>query len=605
MNRPTMKAVSSALLLASLAGAASAQCDATWIKANDAASNDTFGRSVALSEFWGVVGAPDDDNSRGAGAGTAYIYARFGTAFIQVYEARPTTAGSVTGAGFDVDVTNTHMLVGHRDSSGLQGGATVFKTNGTNWFQQATLTPAGLDASDKFGEAVAIDGVTAIVGAPGDDTTGPNSGAVYFFTEDAGVWTPGGAMTLFNNDGSAIGSAVAIDGLTAVVGAPDRDSSGVFNSGAVFIVRRGLGWNLSQTLTDPEVIHANERFGGSVAIDGDWIAIGAPQASTASQTAVGTVYIYQRVNNQFEYVQRIPAPDFDYANDFGTSVALHGDVLVIGAVGSSGPKAYYMRRDASGEFNFEAAYEGTTGYAMDVAVEGQTMLVGDTLKELAGFPSNSGAAQTIILNPDSGANAWWDARSIAVPSTHTGCTSGATNDGNASCGTSDASPDVWYTFTAPATGLISVDTLGSSYDTVLSIHEPGTPNTSLACNDDIFPAIENDSRVTMQVTAGQPLLLRVSGFNNNSGEYTLHIRMQCPGDITTGAVQGTGGYGIPNGVLNNDDFFFYLSMYAAGTMHIADLTTGAVPGTPGYGTPNGVINNDDFFYYLSLFAQGC
>jgi hypothetical protein len=38
---------------------------------------------------------------------------------------------------------------------------------------------------------------------------------------------------------------------------------------------------------------------------------------------------------------------------------------------------------------------------------------------------------------------------------------------------------------------------------------------------------------------------------------------------------------------------------------VADLTTGAVPGQPGYGVPDGVLNNDDFFYYLSLFAAGC
>ncbi len=79
----------------------------------------------------------------------------------------------------------------------------------------------------------------------------------------------------------------------------------------------------------------------------------------------------------------------------------------------------------------------------------------------------------------------------------------------------------------------------------------------------------------------------------------------CLPDLTTGAVPGQPGYGVPNGLLNNDDFFYYLTQFSAGNLAVADLTTGAIPGSPGYGVPNGIINNDDFFYYLSIFAAGC
>ncbi|MEZ6234265.1 MAG: GC-type dockerin domain-anchored protein [Phycisphaerales bacterium] len=78
----------------------------------------------------------------------------------------------------------------------------------------------------------------------------------------------------------------------------------------------------------------------------------------------------------------------------------------------------------------------------------------------------------------------------------------------------------------------------------------------------------------------------------------------CDPDLTTGAIAGQPGYGVPNGVLNNDDFFYYLALFAANDP-AADLTTGAIAGQPGYGVPNGIINNDDFFYYLALFAAGC
>ncbi len=79
----------------------------------------------------------------------------------------------------------------------------------------------------------------------------------------------------------------------------------------------------------------------------------------------------------------------------------------------------------------------------------------------------------------------------------------------------------------------------------------------------------------------------------------------CRPDLTTTAVPGSPGYGVPNGVVSNDDFFFCLTSFAAGNLAIADLTTTAVPGSAGYGIPNGVVTNDDFFYYLTVFAAGC
>jgi len=79
----------------------------------------------------------------------------------------------------------------------------------------------------------------------------------------------------------------------------------------------------------------------------------------------------------------------------------------------------------------------------------------------------------------------------------------------------------------------------------------------------------------------------------------------CRPDLTTSALPGSPGYGVPNGTLNNDDFFYYLAQFSAGNLARADLTTGAVPGSPGYGVPNGIINNDDFFYYLTMFGLGC
>jgi len=93
--------------------------------------------------------------------------------------------------------------------------------------------------------------------------------------------------------------------------------------------------------------------------------------------------------------------------------------------------------------------------------------------------------------------------------------------------------------------------------------------------------------------------------HGSSMQGVVIVEAACRLDLTTGAVPGGPGYGVPNGVLSNDDFFYYVAQFAQGNLGVADLTAGAVPGSPGYGVPNGILSNDDFFFYLSLFAAGC
>jgi hypothetical protein len=136
--------------------------------------------------------------------------------------------------------------------------------------------------------------------------------------------------------------------------------------------------------------------------------------------------------------------------------------------------------------------------------------------------------------------------------------------------------------------------------------------------DDGSPAIDRgrNAAVPAGITldlAGNPRYFDDPNTNNPGGASGAFVDMGayeyqgptiCLPDLTTTANPLQPGFGEPNGVLNNEDFFYYLLLFAAGNPQ-ADMTTTAVPGSPGYGTPNGVINNDDFFYYLGLFAAGC
>lgn len=123
--------------------------------------------------------------------------------------------------------------------------------------------------------------------------------------------------------------------------------------------------------------------------------------------------------------------------------------------------------------------------------------------------------------------------------TFTGTTVGATNDGTATCGSSSFSPDVWFRYVAPADGPVSMDTFGSGYDTVLSLHT-GCPGSGfeLRCNDDVFGL---QSAISFTAQAGVSYWVRVSGFAGATGPFELHVG-------SGGAVSGTvteAGSGTP------------------------------------------------------------
>jgi len=80
---------------------------------------------------------------------------------------------------------------------------------------------------------------------------------------------------------------------------------------------------------------------------------------------------------------------------------------------------------------------------------------------------------------------------------------------------------------------------------------------------------------------------------------------RCAADLTGSADPNNPGFGVKDGLLDANDFFYYLDRFAAGDLTVADLTGSVDPNDPGFGTPDGALDASDFFFYLSLFAQGC
>jgi hypothetical protein len=157
-------------------------------------------------------------------------------------------------------------------------------------------------------------------------------------------------------------------------------------------------------------------------------------------------------------------------------------------------------------------------------------------------------ATQVIVAPAAPTNDACSNATAIIAGVYSGNTANANNDGSASCGSSNTSRDVWFSYFAPTSGTVDINTCGSSYDTVLSVHTgcPGTTANQLAggCNDDApgNGCGGRDSRIVMPVTAFTTYYIRVSGFNGASGFFFLSLIPQAPAnDLCSGAIAITPG----------------------------------------------------------------
>ena len=222
------------------------------------------------------------------------------------------------------------------------------------YFPMDHLTPSNDDANDRFGYTVAIDGNTAVVGAPHeasngsdpDDNSAPDSGAVYVFVRSGSSWYQQGYFKATNSDAyDQFGTAVAIDGDTIVVGANLEDGDGssewdnsAVNSGAAYVfVRNGSTWS-QQAYLKASNAEYGDFFGTRVAISDNTIVIGAngedsdgSSQSDNSASHAGAAYVFAYDGSNWTQQAYLKAPNADYGDDL-VAVAIDGDTIAIGAI---------------------------------------------------------------------------------------------------------------------------------------------------------------------------------------------------------------------------------------------------------------------------------
>jgi len=383
----------------------------TKLLAPDGAAGDRFGAGVALSGDTALVGAPGDDVGADADRGAAHVFVRSASGW--TWQARLDAAGSDVGDRFGASVAleADRALVGAPGVAvggiaGL-GAAWVFQRAGTTWSEQARLAAADAAANDAFGSAVALSGSRAVVGAPQRAAVG----GAYVFERDVSTWTQQAVLVPGAAGGGRAGARVALAGDTIVLGEPRWGQAFVF-------VRVGATW-LQQAVLDPPAGESGAAYGDAVAVSGDLVAVGQPMAHVDGVAGRGSAEVWRRVAGVWTRVHRITPPATS-PHAFGSTVALDGARLVVGAPDAgaaptiSGAASVFEGADATlGAPIVLGAGSGPNGSMGEaVAIDGDTLVLGAPFERVFGF-AGAGAVYVYVRS-----NGEWSLQQrLTAPST--------------------------------------------------------------------------------------------------------------------------------------------------------------------------------------------
>jgi hypothetical protein len=385
----------------------------------------------------------------------------------------------------------------------------------------------------------------------------------------------GGVADAANNVESVFLPAGVSGPFTVTVTATNINSDGVpGNASALDQDYALVVYNATTVAANNNCANAIPVSNGATPFDTTGATTDGPTESQCS-FCCGDLQINQDI--WFTYTATCASTDFSLCgSSYDTKIAIYAG----GTCPSSPNTAIACNDDAC----------GTTGLNSDVnipTIAGQTYLI-----RVGGYSTNAGPG-TLTITPGTGLNDSCSNAFVIGPGTYFGSTSCSTNDGQPSCGLSTTTGDVWYSFTAPGPGRLTVDTCGSTYDTVLSLHSgcPGTTANEITCDDDAGAngTCPNtlQSWISAQVVGGNTYLIRVAGYNTITGNYQLNVAFascypNCDNSTTPP-------------VLNVLDFSCFINKYAAGDPYA---------NCDGSTTPP-VLNVLDFACFLNRYAAGC
>jgi MYXO-CTERM domain-containing protein len=269
------------------------------LEASDGTAFASFGAAVALAGDTVLVGARDADAARATRAGATYVYTRSGSPWSA--QAKLEASDGADGDAFGVAVAldgDTALVGANGDATPrgvAAGSAYVFVRSGAAWTEQARLEASDGAEGDVFGFSVSLSGDTALVGALYDDTPqGNDAGSAYVFVRSGTMWTEQARIRPSDGaTGDFFGYAVSLEGDTALVGAPRHSTSRGTNVGSAYLItRRGTNWGV-QSRIDARDGAAVDQLGTAVSLDGATALVGAPFDDTTRGMDVGSAYVFR------------------------------------------------------------------------------------------------------------------------------------------------------------------------------------------------------------------------------------------------------------------------------------------------------------------------
>ncbi|MES2777565.1 MAG: hypothetical protein V4722_25525 [Bacteroidota bacterium] len=299
-----------------------------------------FGYSVSTSGNYAIVGAWGDNVGGNVSQGSANIYQYDGVQWVFMQKLTDATGAAGDEFGYSVSISGNSAIVGARkDDVGAnadQGSAIIYQYNGTSWVFMQKITDAAGAANDYYGHSVSVSGNFLIVGSPGDDNgANTNQGSVIFYEYYNVInWVPIQKTVYAPVAGSNFGNSVSISGNHAIVGANGFDVATISGSGegaAIVYQFIGTNWVYTQRITDYAGA-ANDYFGSSVSISGNYAIVGAPYDDFSGMMDSGSASIFKWNGSNWILMERLNnTTPFD-TDLFGFSVAISGNYAMVGCL---------------------------------------------------------------------------------------------------------------------------------------------------------------------------------------------------------------------------------------------------------------------------------
>ncbi|MBX2821248.1 MAG: FG-GAP repeat protein [Rhodothermaceae bacterium] len=359
-------------------GEDSEQSFLTQLIADDASNGAEFGKHVAVSGDYAIIGAPGDQDENGS-RGAAYMFKREGEAWIQTTKLKRSDTND--GFGESVAIDGDYAIIGGKDD------AFIFERMGDEWQEVVRLEEFAVPNGSGYGESVDINGNYAIVGAPRvSGRNVPFIGSVFIYERSGGSWSTmqkidcraelfcgsfgasvaisermalvgipaafsdeeiDGAVSLYeidptgtewnqflrftsnvravSADSGAFGASVALHGESAIVG-------GLFMRRAFLFESEAEDWGKTATFRPTIDGVINSFYGWNVAIGEEYAAVSDVTASAdLSQSEEDAVHFFRRQGDTWAEIGRVNVSEVRDGDFFGHSLSISGSSLIVGA----------------------------------------------------------------------------------------------------------------------------------------------------------------------------------------------------------------------------------------------------------------------------------